>query len=86
MALVAARHEDIHRDISKAAVEIIIEALSGTLASGRPVSLRGFGRLIPRRYERSANKRFGLLFHPSPRLVERVNPKPHKRPKTPAGL
>jgi hypothetical protein len=82
MALVAVRHEDIPREVSRTAVEIVIETLSQSLASGRPVALRGFGRLIPRRYERSASKRFGLLFHPSPRLIERVNPHP-KSPRRP---
>ena len=83
LALVASRHEDVHRDISKTSVEIIIETIADALAQGRPVALRGFGRLIPRRYDRSSNKRFGLLFHPSPRLVDLVNDANDKRTKSP---
>jgi nucleoid DNA-binding protein len=72
--LVAKRHPDIPQQVVKLAGEIIFETLHETLGKGKPVSLRGFGRLIPRHYrDRKKRKKFGLLFHPSPRLVSLVN-------------
>lgn len=60
--------------VLKAGLEEIIAALAGALAAGRPVALRGFGRLIPRRYENSP-KKVGLIFRPAPGLAARVNKK-----------
>jgi nucleoid DNA-binding protein len=72
--LAAKRLPDIPQKVIKLAGEIIFETLQDTLSRGRPVSLRGFGRFIPRHYDGGrSGKRFGLLFHPSPRLVLLVN-------------
>jgi nucleoid DNA-binding protein len=73
IALLANRHPKIPHDVLKVSVETIFDNILSALSSGRPVSLRKFGRLIPRHYTRSPNKKFGLVFHPSPQLTERVN-------------
>jgi hypothetical protein len=73
---VAASQADIPPEVTKAVVETVVARLSETLASGREISLRGFGRLIPRYYDKSPSKRLGLLFHPSPQLAARCNPAP----------
>ncbi|MDR1313640.1 MAG: hypothetical protein LBQ12_08070 [Deltaproteobacteria bacterium] len=69
---VVRRLPDIPPQVTRLAVEIVIQALPDGLAEGRPVSLRGFGRLIPRRYSGSSSKKIGLLFHASPRLAKIV--------------
>ncbi|MDR2338742.1 MAG: hypothetical protein LBF40_01180 [Deltaproteobacteria bacterium] len=53
--------------------ELVLEKIADSLSTGRVVSLRGFGRLIPRFYKHSNTKKLGMLFHPSPQLVRRVN-------------
>jgi nucleoid DNA-binding protein len=72
--LAAKRLPDIPQKVTKLAGEIIFETLLDALGRGRPVSLRGFGRFIPRHYNGGrSGKKFGLLFHPSPRLLSLVN-------------
>jgi hypothetical protein len=71
LGLVARRLQDVPEQVTLLAGELILEALHDSLAEGRPVSLRGFGSLIPRRYG-GASKRLGLLFRPSPRLAAAV--------------
>ncbi|MDR2199386.1 MAG: hypothetical protein LBR53_08045 [Deltaproteobacteria bacterium] len=71
--LLAQRNPQLPPQVSRLAGELVIDKISESLAEGRSVSLRGFGRLIPRFYFKSASKKLGLLFHPSPRLVSRVN-------------
>ena len=63
------------RELIRAAGEVIIQTLAEALAQGRPVALNGFGRLTPRRYQGS-RKRLGLVFRPSARLHDRLNPGP----------
>ncbi|MDR3153706.1 MAG: hypothetical protein LBW85_05395 [Deltaproteobacteria bacterium] len=72
LGLVAARLPDIPPQVTRLAGELILKAIPEGLAAGRPVTLRGFGRLIPRRYGGGSNKKLGLLFRPSPRLAALV--------------
>jgi hypothetical protein len=74
MALVALRLPDIPPQVTRMAADLIFQAIPEGLAEGRPVSLRGFGRLIPRLYADGSPKKLGLLFHPSPRLCGPVPP------------
>lgn len=60
------------KELTEAAREEIIKALAGALSSGRPIVLRGFGRLELRRYRASA-KRLGVIFRPGRALLERLN-------------
>jgi nucleoid DNA-binding protein len=78
IGLMIQRHPKIPSKVIKVSVETIFEAISTSLASGQEVSLRKFGRLIPRHYTKSPNKKFGLIFHPSPQLTARVNRKKKK--------
>lgn len=73
LELVAGTQADIPPHLTKTVVELFLQSLTEALSYGREVSLRGFGRLIPRHYVNSPGKRLGLLFHPSPRLVDRCN-------------
>ncbi|MDR1041381.1 MAG: hypothetical protein LBR80_14725 [Deltaproteobacteria bacterium] len=68
MTMVALRLPDIPPQVTRMAGDLIFQAIHDGLAEGRPVSLRGFGRLIPRLYADGSPKKLGLLFHPSPRL------------------
>jgi len=68
-------HPDFPRELIEAALKEIISVTAGALSEGRPVTLRGFGRFQPRRYE-GGSKRLGLLFRPSPELVSRLNKSP----------
>ncbi|MDR1037922.1 MAG: hypothetical protein LBT40_15570 [Deltaproteobacteria bacterium] len=72
LAMVSLRVPDIPPQVTRMAVELVLKSVPEALAEGRPVSLRGFGRLIPRRYRGSSTKQLGLLFHPSPRLARLV--------------
>ncbi|MDR2386385.1 MAG: hypothetical protein LBE80_02220 [Deltaproteobacteria bacterium] len=66
--------EDFPPDVTALAMEVILENLNFALGLGRPVTLRGFGRLIPRKYPGQGRKRFGLVFRASPKLSRRLNP------------
>jgi nucleoid DNA-binding protein len=57
------------------AMGIILTQARQALAKGRPVTLRGFGRFIPRHYPASGQKKYGLVFRASPKLTGIVNPK-----------
>jgi nucleoid DNA-binding protein len=67
------RRPELVRPVLKDAADIIMELIEQSLSNGREVSLRGFGRLIPRRYPPNLQKKFGLLFHPSPKLTAKLN-------------
>ncbi|MDR1657235.1 MAG: HU family DNA-binding protein [Deltaproteobacteria bacterium] len=77
-AMIAQRHINIPNDVVVASVNVLVRTLKEAMAEGRPVSLRGFGRLIPRRYDGPSLKRVGLLFHPSDQLIDQVNLIPPK--------
>jgi nucleoid DNA-binding protein len=74
------RSPNLPAEVVKSAMDSIIASMRSSLLSGRPVTLRGFGSLLPRQYSSSGAKKFGLLFHPSQILSARIN-KP-KRKKT----
>ena len=57
------------------AMNIILAQVRQSLARGRPVTLRGFGRFIPRHYPASGQKKYGLVFRASPKLTNLINPK-----------
>ena len=76
LSKVAEEHPDIPRQIVETVGDLIIRKISDALAGGQEVSLRGFGRIIPRYYQNTPNKRLGLLFHPSPKLTAKCNQKP----------
>ncbi len=59
-------------ELLKAGLEEIIAVLTDGLKSGRPIALKGFGRLTPRRYQGGRKKR-GLIFKASPALMKRLN-------------
>ncbi|MDR1084194.1 MAG: HU family DNA-binding protein [Deltaproteobacteria bacterium] len=63
-------NRELPAEITQAAAELIIKSMADSLAEGREVCLRGFGRFIPRFYTETRNKKTGLLFHPSPRLLD----------------
>jgi hypothetical protein len=63
---------DIPPKVTKTALDVILQDVFEALVQGRQVTLRGFGRLIPRHYP-DGPKLFGVLFHPSPKLTDRVN-------------
>jgi hypothetical protein len=63
----------IPQQITRMAGELIVETVQASLSRGRSISLRGFGRLIPRSYLNASSKKLGLVFHPSPQLTDRVN-------------
>jgi nucleoid DNA-binding protein len=68
------RHNpDLPQQVCRLGGELILDKLSDSLAEGRSVSIRGFGRIIPRIYKNSTNKKLGMLFHASPQLLERLN-------------
>jgi nucleoid DNA-binding protein len=71
--LLVSRNTQLPGQVVRLAGELLLDKIADSLSEGRIVSLRGFGRLIPRFYEHSATKRLGLLFHPSPQLVQKVN-------------
>ncbi|MDR2404928.1 MAG: HU family DNA-binding protein [Deltaproteobacteria bacterium] len=77
--LLVARNDKLPQQVSRLAGELLLDKITESLCHGRAVSLRGFGRFIPRFYKSTPSKKLGLLFHPSPRLVDRVN-SPKKRP------
>ncbi|MDR1546015.1 MAG: hypothetical protein LBU12_04755 [Deltaproteobacteria bacterium] len=77
------RNPQLPPDVVRLAGELVLELLHQSLSVGRPVALRGFGRFIPRRYDTPFAKKFGLLFHPSPRLTERINAKKKRAPRKP---
>jgi len=58
-------------ELTRAATEEIILALSETLAGGRPVVLNGFGRFEVRRYA-GPRKKVGLIFRPGAKLKNRL--------------
>jgi nucleoid DNA-binding protein len=64
------------QEITVGAAELILTTIADSLADGQEVCLRSFGRFIPRFYSKSKNKRIGLLFHPSPRLLGRTKTDP----------
>jgi hypothetical protein len=66
------RVPDVPPQVTRLAMDLVLKTLPEVLAMGRPVTLRGFGRLIPRRYTGSPTKRLGLLFHPSPQLTSLI--------------
>jgi nucleoid DNA-binding protein len=72
-SVAASRSPSIPAQVSRMGVELFLDLVADSLSGGRPVSLRGFGRLIPRFYQASPTKRLGLLFHPSQGLVARIN-------------
>jgi hypothetical protein len=63
---------DIPPAVLKTAVGTIFQSVHHALGQGQTVTLRGFGRFIPRCYP-AGPKKVGLLFHPSPRLDEIIN-------------
>ncbi|MDR2302137.1 MAG: hypothetical protein LBF38_08880 [Deltaproteobacteria bacterium] len=67
--------QDFPPDVTAMALELVLDNLRLALTAGQPVTLRGFGRLIPRKYHGQTRKRFGLLFHASPKLSRRLNAK-----------
>ncbi|MDR2350804.1 MAG: hypothetical protein LBF41_09330 [Deltaproteobacteria bacterium] len=68
------RNKAIPPKVTRLAGEMIIDTILENIVLGRPVVIRGFGSLIPRRYTgETSKKRVGLLFHPSPRLSRLVN-------------
>jgi hypothetical protein len=69
------KNPDMPLEILAAAQAEIIRSFAEAMAAGRPVIMRGFGRLWTRRYHRSARKRLGALFRPSPKLLKRLNKK-----------
>jgi hypothetical protein len=72
--IVAAALADIPKEISSTVVDLIFARIAQALVEGQEVSLRGFGRIIPRYYKNTPSKRLGVLFHPSPKLTKRCNP------------
>jgi hypothetical protein len=58
-------------ELLKAGIEEIAALLAAGIQSGRPIVLRGFGRLTPRRYPGGRKKR-GLIFRASPALIKRL--------------
>lgn len=60
-------------DLLKAGLEEIIHCLAQGLISDNPIILRGFGRFELRRYQNS-RKKAGVIFRPSPALLQRLNP------------
>jgi hypothetical protein len=60
---------DLPPQVTRMAASLMLEAMAEGLSEGREVCLRGFGRFIPRFYAKSNNKKLGILFHPSPRLL-----------------
>jgi nucleoid DNA-binding protein len=63
-------NRELPTEITQAAAELIVKSIADSLAEGREVCLRGFGRFIPRFYPETRKKKIGLLFHPSPRLLD----------------
>ncbi|MDR2353075.1 MAG: hypothetical protein LBF22_07905 [Deltaproteobacteria bacterium] len=73
LARLVALNPEFPPQVTRLAGEIIFDSLKTALSRGQDVSLRGFGRFIPRTYGRKSRKKMGLLFHPSPQLIELVN-------------
>ncbi|MDR3135408.1 MAG: hypothetical protein LBU69_04855 [Deltaproteobacteria bacterium] len=63
---------DFHPAVVESALDMILRRISVGLTMGQSVTLRGFGRFIPRFYPLGL-KKVGLLFHPSEKLASRVN-------------
>ncbi|MDR2368172.1 MAG: hypothetical protein LBF58_08715 [Deltaproteobacteria bacterium] len=74
---------DYPQAVTSTAMELILASARESLAQGRAVTLRSFGRLIPRRYHSSGPKKFGLVFRASPKLNRRLNPATPKAPDEP---
>jgi hypothetical protein len=74
-SMVAESLQDIPPEITETVMDIIIDRIAQSLADGQEVTLRGFGRIIPRHYQNTPSKKLGLLFHPSPTLTESCNKK-----------
>jgi nucleoid DNA-binding protein len=75
LKLLEKRMDKLPGKLTNQAGSLIIDCLVDSLCLGRQVSLRGFGRFIPRYYSEQSNKKIGLLFHPSPKLASRINSK-----------
>ena len=60
-------------NVIRVGCELFFDEVLKALSAGRAVSLRGFGRFIPRFYLDSPNKRIGLVFRPSPQLRMQIN-------------
>jgi nucleoid DNA-binding protein len=71
--LLVHRNPQLPQQVSRLGGEMVLEMIADSLSAGRVVSLRGFGRLIPRYYDQSTTKKLGLIFRPSPQLVRRLN-------------
>jgi nucleoid DNA-binding protein len=73
VGIVAQRNNKLPPNIVRLSIETIFQTISSSLATGQAVSLRKFGRLIPRRYTKTPKKQCGLVFHPSRQLTDLVN-------------
>ncbi|MDR1608046.1 MAG: HU family DNA-binding protein [Deltaproteobacteria bacterium] len=55
--------------LAMTAAENILLTVAEGLGQGREVCIRGFGRFMPRHYAQAKNKKLGVVFHASPRLL-----------------
>jgi hypothetical protein len=67
--------------VVREAQDIILQNIHDCLVRGRPVTLRSFGRLIPRRYNPTGFKKLGLILRPSPKIIARLNTQKSNKPK-----
>jgi hypothetical protein len=74
LRLLIEKCDEFPPSVVKEALDLILQSVREALTNGRPVTLRSFGRLIPRRYQPSCFKKIGLVFHTSPKLKSRLNP------------
>jgi hypothetical protein len=74
LRLLIEKCDDFPPTVVKEAFDLILQSVRESLTNGRPVTLRSFGRLIPRRYQPPSFKKYGLVFHTSPKLKARLNP------------
>jgi hypothetical protein len=71
---------DLPAPVVKAGFDCIMQSMQAALAVGRVVTLRCFGSFWPRHYDSPGIKKFGLLFHPSSLLVDRLSKGDQRRP------
>jgi nucleoid DNA-binding protein len=79
---VVEKNTNIPPQVTRLATEMIFNTIFDTLCEGKIISIRGFGRLIPRKYKNTKTKKqYGLIFHPSPHLISMVNQNAKKMSK-----
>ena len=67
------KNPDLPKEIIQAAYEQITDNIKIAFMARQRVVISGFGSFIAKSYTKSSGKSFGLLFHPSAILKNKIN-------------